>query len=172
MVGWRDAMAYAKWAGKRLPTEAEWEKAARGGLIGAKYPWGNVPPNGTQCNLLDKNVDGGNEYTTPVGSFPANGYGLYDMAGNATEWCLDEFQLDPYAKAQRRNPFPEESIQKFKDSLKFNKSMNLKRIRFVYRGGGWGPHHRDEVRVDFRSGMPIHIWYYPFGFRCVKNVNP
>ena len=90
-VGWHDAMAYANWVGKRLPTEAEWERAARGGLSNAKYPWGNEPPDGTQCNYADKHVvnlvwnfdgeelritwadedvDDGYRFNSPVGSFP------------------------------------------------------------------------------------------------------
>ncbi len=90
-VNWHAAMAYAVWMGKRLPTEAEWEKAARGGLEGHKYSWGDTEPNGTQCNFADKNLnekysnmnaDDGYQYTAPVGSYPPNGYGLYDMTGN------------------------------------------------------------------------------------------
>ena len=97
-VTWDDAKAYAEWAGKRLPTEAEWEKAARGGLVGKKFPWGDSDPDGTQCNFADKNtsdiwsdksVDDGYQYAAPVGSFTPNGYGLYDMAGNVWEWCAD-----------------------------------------------------------------------------------
>ena len=96
-VTWFDAVAYAQWAGKRLPTDAEWEKAARGGLVGKQYSWGDEPPDGTQCNFNDQDtntnilygadVNDGYQHTAPVGSFPPNGYGLYDMAGNVQEWC-------------------------------------------------------------------------------------
>ena len=98
-VGWYGAMAYAQWAGKRLPTEAEWEYAARGGLVGKKYPWGDVIDSG-KANYLDSGIGD----TTPVGRYPPNGYGLYDMAGNVWEWCLDEYNKDFYFNSPRENP--------------------------------------------------------------------
>ena len=159
-ISWYGAMAYAAWAGKRLPTEAEWEKAARGGLVGQKYPWGNS----IDASKANYHVDV--KDTMPVGSYPPNEYGLYDMTGNVWEWCLDAYDSHVYTSSPRRNPIVgAESISNLIDNFTTIKSSR------VLRGGSWF-YSAPYLRVSYRDRDTPRITYTLFGFRCVKEVMP
>ncbi|KQR39958.1 sulfatase modifying factor 1 (C-alpha-formyglycine- generating enzyme 1) [Microbacterium sp. Leaf159] len=111
-VSWNDAQAYCAWAGRRLPTEAEWEYASRGGLVGARYPWGDEPVDagGWRANIWQGVFPGVNTAadgwltTAPVRSFAPNGYGLWQTVGNVWEWCADGFAPDAYQRRIDRAP--------------------------------------------------------------------
>lgn len=156
-ISWYAAMAYAKWTGRRLPTEAEWEYAARGGLVGATFSWGDdITP--TMANYGGELGD-----TKPVGYYPPNGYELYDMTGNVMEWCLDAYDEGFYNHSPSHNPIAGRSLS---DTV--NNFLRLSDPRVV-RSGCWYnvPMH---VRVADRYGTSPDNASKGRGFRCAKRA--
>jgi len=144
-VTWHDASAFAKWAGKRLPTEAEWEKAARGGLIDKKYPLGDEIDR-EKANYKSFGI-------TTVKSYGANGFGLYDMAGNVWEWCHDWYSQEYYRVSANKNP---------KGPMLGSKK--------VVRGGAWYC-NEDALHVFNRHKNDPTMGSFHIGFRCAKSAN-
>jgi len=154
-VNWFDAETYCKWAGGSLPNEAQWEKAARGGLEGKNFPWGNEYP---VCEVGAENgalySDCKRSGTMPVGSFVPNGYGLYGMMGNAWEWVMDWYEKDYYESSPAKNPLgPEQGGKR------------------VTRGGAWNT-FKAFLHVADRDANPPQQSFSTVGFRCVLTETP
>jgi len=150
-ISWFDAVAYCEWLSKsrgekyRLPTEAEWEKACRGGIENCEYAWGNDPPEAIEYFR--------GEWTGPraVAQWRPNGYGLFNMGDNVHEWCLDWYSEEYYAQSPEQNPAGPENG-----------------TRRVSRGGSWR-HQIKGSRAAHRSSLPPQYAYTDYGFRVIRD---
>jgi formylglycine-generating enzyme len=155
LITYEDAAAYCEWLASelqrtvRLPTEAEWERAARGGVDGYRYPWGNeIDP--TNCNYLADAASKRQRGTRPTGTYQPNGFGLYDVCGNVWEWVSDWYNADYYGSGETRDPRGPES--------------GLMRI---VRGGSWVNDDVGMLRCAYRHKVPPDTYAYSVGFRIV-----
>ena len=168
-VSWNDAEAYAKWAGKRLPTEEEWEYAAKGGKDVKWFPWGNEPDKGVKANYNHKgegfwgatwNLIFGKIKTKSVGSYSPNSFGLFDMCGNVSEWTNSTHE-----------PYPNGPTDSWIYSRHGYYDKESKPIHGkVYRGGSWESCDPVGIRVNIRNGVMPSSANWNRGFRCVKSI--
>jgi formylglycine-generating enzyme required for sulfatase activity len=156
LITYEDASAYCGWLSEslkrvfRLPTEAEWEKAARGGVEGQRYPWGN-DIDASRCNFLLDPATKAQRGTRPAGTFPPNPYGLCDMSGNVWEWVSDWYGMDYYSISEPRDPAGPMGGQ----------------MRII-RGGAWVNDDVTMLRCAYRHRVPPDTYAYSVGFRVVS----
>lgn len=158
LVTIEDAVAYCDWLARRtvkpvrLPTEAEWERASRGDLARSRYPWGDDIDD-SRANFLHDPAARSKRGTEPVGSYPPNGFQLFDMAGNVWEWVSDWYAADYYARSQYLNP----------------RGPDAGRLRIV-RGGGWVTSDAGSLRCAYRHEVPEDTYAYSIGFRIAYSA--
>ena len=176
-VAFKDAEAYANWAGKELPTEAEWEFAARGGLDGAEFAWGDTfTPGGRQLantwqgEFPHENLVDGYVGTSPVTAFPPNGYGLHDMIGNVWEWTADWYTAKHEPDAPKACCIPENPRGGREDQSYDPCTPNIRIPRKVLKGGSHlcAPNYCRRYRPAARHAEPIDTSTCHVGFRCIK----